>query len=97
MSNEQNAKLHGAILQEMHELYLRKNADYGNSFEEQFKEYGLTSLIIRLEDKLRRLKQLSKRKAQVKDETIYDTLMDMSNYSVMGLMELKKREGGDIE
>lgn len=84
--------LHKEILNEMHDTYLRKNADYGNSFSEQFDEYGLLSALIRLDDKMRRLKQLSKNEAQVKDESIRDTLLDLANYSVMTIMELKKKE-----
>jgi hypothetical protein len=85
-----NADIHKQILNEMHDTYKRKNADYGNSFEEQFKEYGLLSVLIRLDDKMRRLKQLSKNEAQVKDESLRDTLMDLCNYSVMSVMELDK-------
>jgi hypothetical protein len=85
-----NADLHKQILDEMHDTYKRKNADYGNSFEEQYKEYGLLSVLIRLDDKMRRLKQLSKNEAQIKDESIRDTLMDLCNYSVMSVMELDK-------
>jgi hypothetical protein len=86
-----NIELHRKILDEIHDTYKRKNADYGNSFEEQFKEYGLLSSQIRLDDKMRRLKQLSKEKAQVKDESIRDTLMDLANYAIMTVMELDKK------
>jgi transcriptional regulator of heat shock response len=91
VKNVTNAELHKQILDEMHDTYKRKNADYGNSFEEQFKEYGLLSVLIRLDDKMRRLKQLSKNEAQVKDESLRDTLMDLCNYSVMSVMELDKQ------
>ena len=36
------------------ELYERKNADYGNSFSKTFDEFGMTSTIVRLSDKLER-------------------------------------------
>lgn len=87
-----NTDLHKQILDEMHDTYKRKNADYGNSFEEQFKEYGLLSAAIRLDDKMKRLKQLLKNEAKVKDESIEDTISDMSNYCVMTLMELRKQK-----
>lgn len=89
-------KLHNKIIDEIHNTYIRKNADYGNSFSEQFQEYGLLSLIIRLDDKMRRLKQLYKNEAQVKDESIRDTLLDLSNYSIMGVMELDKETNQKI-
>lgn len=87
-----NSVLHKEILDMMHDIYLRKNADYGDSFAEQFKEYGFLSALIRMDDKMRRLKQLSKNEAQVKDEKIEDTLLDLANYSVMAIMELRKKK-----
>jgi Nucleotide modification associated domain 1 len=83
--------LHKIILDEIHDTYKRKNADYGNSFAEQYAEYGLLSAVIRLDDKMRRLKQLLKNEAKVKDESIRDTLMDLANYSIMTIMELDKK------
>lgn len=73
---------------QLHQLYLRKNHDYGDSFALSFKEYGVTMSFIRIEDKLRRLKSLSKSDAQVKDESIMDTILDIANYAVMTAMEL---------
>lgn len=73
-------------------LYERKNADYGDSFAEGFKEYGITMAIIRLEDKLRRIKQLAKNPAKVGDESMIDTLNDLSNYAIMTVIELLKGE-----
>lgn len=81
---------HQKILTELHDTYIRKNQDYGNSFSEQYGEYGMLSLIIRLDDKLRRLKQLNGNTAQVKDENVEDTLLDLANYAIMGAMELNK-------
>ncbi|RNB59399.1 DUF1599 domain-containing protein [Brevibacillus gelatini] len=89
MNNDHH--LHNEILNEMHDIYIKKNTDYGDSFSEQWKEYGLLSLIIRLDDKLRRLKQLYKNEALVRDESIRDTLMDAANYCTLGIMELDKR------
>ena len=81
---------HQDVLNKLHEIYTKKNADYGNSFSEQFNKYGLVSSLIRLEDKLRRLENLSKHTRQVEDETITDTLLDLANYAIMTVMALKK-------
>lgn len=86
----QDVNLFEDITLEMRNTYERKNADYGNSFEEQFNEYGLISSCIRLEDKLRRLKSLSKSEARVKDESIEDTLLDLANYSILTVMSIRK-------
>ncbi len=83
---------HGQICKSLNELYARKNADYGDSFGKSFTEYGLTMACIRLEDKLNRIKSLSKQAAQVSDESIVDTLMDLANYSIMTLVELSQNE-----
>lgn len=74
------------------ELYERKNADYGNSFSKSYEEFGLTSPVIRLSDKVERLKTLSKQEAQIKDESIQDTVMDIAVYAMLTLMELMNRE-----
>lgn len=87
-----NIALHKKILKEIHTTYLQKNADYGSSFEEQYKEYGNVSSAIRLDDKIRRFKQLINNEAKVKGETIRDTLTDLANYAIMTVMELDKKE-----
>lgn len=83
---------HAKICMSLNELYARKNADYGDSFGKSFTEYGLTMTCIRLEDKLNRIKALTKQAAQVSDESIVDTLMDLANYSIMTLVELGQGE-----
>ena len=86
---------------EMFNLYEIKNKNYGDSFSKQFQEYGLTSVCIRLEDKLNRLKSLNKQISEAKngivdinvdDESIKDTLIDLANYSVLAIMEISKGE-----
>lgn len=82
------------IADDLHALYIRKNHDYGDSFSLSYKEYGLTMSFIRIEDKLRRLEKLSQADAQVKDESIEDTLLDIANYAIMTEMELKIDQAG---
>ena len=82
-------EIHKNICDSLNDLYKKKNQDYGDSFSKSYKEYGLTMSLIRLEDKLNRLKSLNKNgNAQVKDESIQDTLMDLANYAIMTLIEL---------
>ncbi len=84
--------MHAEICKNLNALYERKNADYGDSFAKSFDEYGLAAPCIRLEDKLNRLKTLRKRPAQVKDEGIEDTLLDLANYAIMTVVEMKMRQ-----
>lgn len=84
--------LHGEICKDLNALYERKNNDYGDSFGKSYEEYGLTMVCIRLEDKLNRLKSLRTKEAEVTDESIEDTLMDLANYSIMTLVEMRLEE-----
>lgn len=79
--------IHRQIGAALADLYERKNHDYGDSFGKSFQEYGMTMPCIRLEDKLNRLKSLTKSDAQVTDENIDDTLMDLANYAIMTIIE----------
>ena len=76
----------------MYQIYEKKNADYGDSFSKTFDEFGLTASAIRINDKTERFKKLIKQVAQVQDESIKDTLLDLANYAVLTLMEMSKRE-----
>ena len=77
----------------MVEVFKKKNHDYGNSFEESLNEEGLAASRIRIGDKWRRFKTLSKgEKAQVNDESLRDTLLYMANYAIMTVMWLDKQQ-----
>lgn len=81
-----------AITKKMHSIFRKKNHDYGNSFEQSLNEEGLAASRIRMGDKWNRFKQLSKgAKAQVNDESLRDTLIDMAVYSIMTVMWLDKQ------
>lgn len=84
-----NIELHKKMLDDMHNLYITKNHDYGNSVHDTYEKYGLTSFLVRIEDKLNRARTLSKNDAKVNDEKIEDTLMDMANYAILAVMELR--------
>lgn len=89
-------EIHKATLDEMHDLYKRKNADYGDSFSQLRHRYP-NFVCMRLFDKLNRLDTLmqSGYEAQVTDEKLEDTLMDIANYAVMELVERRMKEVKD--
>lgn len=87
--NMQNA--HDELLQ----TFVDKNADYGNSFEYSLEEYGLIAALIRMEDKMGRLRTLIKSEAKVKDESISDTLRDLSNYALMASVWFDHKDDDD--
>ena len=71
------------IALEVAELVEKKNRDYGNSFDRTLGEYGDTAYFLRIEDKLSRLKSLSKKEAAVIDESMEDTLKDIIGYTLL--------------
>ena len=68
---------------EIADLVEKKNQDYGNSFDKTLAEYGNTAYFLRIEDKLSRLKSLSKKDAAVADESVEDTLKDIIGYTLL--------------
>ena len=81
---------HADICKELNEIYAQKNHDYGDSFGKGYAEYGMVMAVIRLEDKLNRLKSLIKAESLVKDESMNDTLMDLANYAIMTVIERER-------
>lgn len=79
------------IVDELKDLHARKNSDYGNAAHESYKEFGLISYVIRLNDKMKRLKSLTKPgvEQKVTDEKIEDTLMDLAAYAIMAIESLR--------
>lgn len=88
--NEQE-RLIDVACQELAELLKKKNKDYGNSAAQQFEEYGLVSFLIRMDDKMRRLKNLNKKNDPEVNESIEDTLIDQAGYSILALIEKRKQ------
>lgn len=82
------------IVDELKALHAKKNHDYGNAAHESYKEFGIISYVIRLNDKMKRLKSLTKPGAeqQVADEKIEDTLMDLAAYAIMAIESLHSNE-----
>lgn len=72
------------------DIYIAKNKDYGSSVTDTYKKYGLVSFLVRMEDKMNRLRTLSQQEAEVADEKIEDTLMDLANYALLAIIELKR-------
>lgn len=80
------------LTSQMLETFKKKNADYGNSTTQTFEEFGLTSYAVRLSDKLNRIKTFCKKgKLEVEEESIMDTLLDMSNYCLLAIIDIKNK------
>lgn len=87
-----NVKQFFDITAKMANTYRAKNHDYGNSFEQSLDKFGLIASVVRLGDKMNRIESLTKKEAQVKDESIKDTLLDMANYAIMTVMWMNKNQ-----
>lgn len=88
-------KMHKSLCEELNKTYEQKNHDYGNSFGETFDKLGIISAVTRISDKYNRLVSLctkSEEERMVKDETIEDTLLDMANYCMMTVIEMRKNK-----
>lgn len=84
-----------SVLDEMKELHAKKNKDYGDAFHKSFVEFGPVAAVVRLNDKMERIKSLIKNgKAEVKDESVLDSLRDLACYAVMLYVELKNKDNG---
>ena len=81
------------ILEDMKTVHERKNADYGNNFHKRYERWGFLTALLRLSDKMERLENIyEKGEIQVKDESVEDTLLDLANYAVMTIVELKNEK-----
>ena len=76
-------KTHISITNENKKLFEKKNNDYGNSFE----DFELIGILVRLNDKINRLITILKQPSSQKvNESSLDTLNDLYNYGIIGLM-----------
>lgn len=75
-----------SVADEIVELLLRKNADYGDAWQRN----GAVGVLVRSLDKALRLETISGREALVVDESAEDTLRDMAGYALLGLLWMTK-------
>ena len=88
MTQEEKNKEFNSIIQKMYNLYIKKNENYGNSFGKLYEDLGPISGLVPLHNKLNRLTSLVKG-SKNNFESIEDTLIDLANYAIMNLIELK--------
>ena len=64
-------------------VFKYKQYDYGPGNIAGFGEVGV---LVRLNDKIERLKNLMLNNKEVNNESVYDTWLDIANYGLIGLM-----------
>ena len=88
-----NEDMYRSLLDKLFETYKAKNSDYGNAFAEMFDELGIDYAYGKLREKINRIKVLRNKANMVENEGLEDALLDMAGYSILTLVELKKRKG----
>nr|DAK80361.1 MAG TPA: Nucleotide modification associated domain 1 [Caudoviricetes sp.] len=69
------------IVNETVKLCKRKNTDYGSSVQDTYEKFGDISYLVRITDKYNRICSLLQNgKAEVENESITDTIVDLANY-----------------
>lgn len=95
-NTNEKLKVLKSIHQKEEALYAERNQRYGDSFSSTYNKRGPAALLIRLEDKLSRVDNLLSNGLMESDgESVIDTLMDLSNYANMGIMELMGQMEGE--
>lgn len=80
------------ITEEMVELYTKKNSDYGDSVHDTYVKYGPVSFLVRMEDKINRVRKLTETdySSKVTDEKVRDSLIDLANYAIIMILEMER-------
>ena len=84
---------HKEVCEVLNGIYKQKNAAYGDSFGNTYRDLGIISAVTRISDKFNRLKKLV-RDIDIPqgDESIGDTLLDMANYCIITYMEMESEK-----
>lgn len=92
---KKNAERHKELVEQIHETYLAKNMDYGDSFNKSLNKYGMIAAIIRMNDKFERIDNLRLSDGRVTDEAVVDSLLDLANYAIMTAMWVEEERWDD--
>jgi len=84
------------VADEAVDVLLRKHEDYGPSNIADAPGGAVNGLVVRLHDKVARLSNLTKTGNDPKNESLYDTFLDIANYGLIGMLVLQgKWDSGD--
>ena len=88
-----NQQLHEQTCKLLNEVYVKKNRAYGDSFNRSIDDFGYVAALVRINDKLERLKTLLKTNEVCQEEPTKDSALDLANYAIMLYMRLLKDSG----
>lgn len=92
---EEKFAFHKEQCDKLNPLYIAKNTDYDDSFSKGIDSMGYMSALVRMDDKMNRIKALlttPANSAKGGDEPVSDTLLDLANYTLMLLTEYELRK-----
>lgn len=79
------------IMSELGDLLIRKHSDYGPKNISEAPGGAINGLLVRMHDKMARLKNLHYNNKSANYESIEDTYKDLANYAVIALMVLRDK------
>lgn len=97
MTNEQKVERFRILVNQMADLYKRKNSNYGDSFGKLYSDLGPIAGLVPLHNKLDRLTHLIQTDDPNDFESIEDTLKDLACYAIMNLIEREATKGEKSE
>lgn len=79
------------IYEESMLVLLKKHEDYGPKNISESPGGPLNGLRVRMWDKLARINNLIENDKDAKNESLYDSFLDLANYSLIAMLVLKKQ------
>ena len=93
MTVKEEVKMFSDLTKEMANTFAKKRADYGQTTTETYDKFGPVSMLTRMHDKMGRLDNLLGKSADnLVGEKVEDTLLDLANYALITILELRKHE-----
>ena len=96
MNIKQKSNKFRSIVNDMADLYEKKNSNYGDSFGQLFEELGPTAGLVPLWNKLHRATSLIKGNKN-NFESLEDTFKDLACYAIMNLIEMEAQKDIEID
>ena len=93
MKIQKEIKMFDELTKQMSSTFAAKRKDYGQTTSETYDKFGPVSMLVRMHDKMGRLDNLlGKSMKNNVGEKVEDTLLDLANYALITILEIRKRE-----
>lgn len=94
MTIKEEIVVFNTLTKQMSDTFAKKRKDYGQTTTETYDKFGPVSMLTRMHDKMGRLDNLlgKAQENNVLNESIEDTLLDLANYALITILEMRKRQ-----